>query len=92
MMGKIGFTEQAWENYLYWQVQDRRQIKKINELLKDISRNGSLKGIGKPERLRGNLSEFYSRRIDEKNRLVYSLSALNEIEVQQCKGHYDNRD
>lgn len=60
MMGKIGFTERAWEDYLYWQVQDKRMIKKINELLRDISRNGPLNGIGKPERLRGNLSGYYS--------------------------------
>ena len=64
------WSEEGWNDYLYWQSQDRKTLKKINDLIKDIERNGSDKGIGKPEPLKGNLSEFWSRRIDEKNRLV----------------------
>lgn len=89
-MGKIGFTEIGWNDYLYWQTQDKRTIKRINELLKDIDRNGALQGIGKPELLKGNLSGYYSRRIDDKNRLVYSITSDGEIEVVQCRGHYND--
>lgn len=87
-MGKISFTDQAWEDYLYWQSQDKKTLKRINALLNDISRNGYT-GIGKPEPLKGNLSGFWSRRIDETNRLVYRISD-DLIEVVQCRGHYDN--
>lgn len=80
------FSSAAWNDYLYWQGQDRRTLKRINELLQDISRNGH-EGIGKPEALKGDLSGFWSRRIDEKNRLVYRITG--EIcEIIQCKGHY----
>lgn len=87
-MGNISFTEDGWEDYVYWQSHNKKVLKKINDLLKDISRNGALVGIGKPERLKGDFSGYYSRRIDECNRLVYSISDNAEIEVQQCKGHY----
>ena len=90
-MGKIGFTESGWEEYVYWQSQDKKTVKKINNLIKDVSRNGALLGIGKPEHLKGDLKEYYSRRIDDSNRLVYSVSENNEIEIQQCKGHYDDK-
>lgn len=89
-MGKIGFTQTGWDDYIYWQTNNRKTIKKINDLLKDINRNGALEGLGKPEALKGDLSGYYSRRIDECNRLVYSILANGEIEVQQCKGHYDD--
>lgn len=89
-MGKIGFTEQGWEEYLFWQAQDKRTVKKINDLLKDISRNGPLEGIGKPEALKGDLAGCYSRRIDGRNRLVYCFSTSGEIEVRQCKSHYND--
>ena len=68
-MNDLTFYGDSWEHYLYWQIQDRKTLKKINELLEDIRRNGAMKGIGKPERLR--YRPGYSRRIDEKNRLVY---------------------
>lgn len=87
-MSKISFSEHAWQDYLYWQGQDKKVLKRINLLLQDIERNRYV-GIGKPEALRGDLSGFWSRRIDEVNRLVYRVSG-EFIEVIQCKGHYDN--
>ena len=70
---KISFSIQAWEEYLYFQSQDKKTLKKINELIKDIERNGALNGIGKPEKLTNNLNGLYSRRINGKDRLVYKL-------------------
>ncbi len=87
-MNKIIFTEKAFEEYLYWQTQDRKTLRRINLLLKDIAR-GNFDGIGKPEPLRGNLTGFWSRRIDEANRLVYCVKE-EQIEVYQCRGHYDD--
>lgn len=86
-MGKIIFTEQAWDDYLYWQSQDKKTLRRINQLLQDISRNGYA-GIGKPEPLKNDLSGYWSRRIDEVNRLVYRISD-ETIEVLQCRGHYN---
>lgn len=85
-MRKVWFDE-AWEDYLYWQSQDKRTIKRINQLLQDIDRNG-YSGIGKPELLKGELSGFASRRIDETNRLVYRITG-DVIEILSCKGHYE---
>lgn len=82
------FTERAWEEYCYWQNQDRKTLKRINQLLIDIKRN-EFAGIGKPEPLKNDLSGFWSRRIDEANRIVYRI--VNEqIEIVQCKGHYND--
>ena len=86
-MGKIIFTEQAWQDYLYWQSQDKKTLKRINQLLQDISRNGYT-GMGKPEPLKHELTGYWSRRIDEVNRLVYRITD-DTIEVLQCKGHYN---
>ena len=86
-MGKIIFTEQAWQDYLYWQTQDKKTLRRINQLLQDISRNGYT-GIGKPEPLKNDLTGYWSRRIDEVNRLVYRISD-DVIEVIQCRGHYN---
>ena len=83
---KLIFSEIGWMDYLYWQTQDRKVLKRINQLLQDVERNGN-DGIGKPEALRGNLSGFYSRRIDDANRLIYALHN-NFIEIIQCRGHY----
>lgn len=83
---KICWEEKAWLEYLHWQNQDKKTLKKINSLLKDIDRNG-YNCIGKPEPLKGELSGWWSVRIDEKNRLVFKIE--NEtIEIQQCKTHY----
>ena len=87
-MSKIVFSVQAFEEYLYWQVQDRKVLKRINLLLKDISRD-PFSGLGKPEGLKENLSGLWSRRIDDRHRLVYRV-VDDKIEVYQCKGHYEN--
>ncbi|MCI8392597.1 MAG: Txe/YoeB family addiction module toxin [Clostridia bacterium] len=86
-MNNISFTAKAWEEYCYWQMQDKKTLKRINLLLADISRN-KFEGIGKPEPLKANLSGYWSRRIDEVNRLVYKVDN-NQIEIIQCKGHYE---
>jgi toxin YoeB len=78
--------EQAWDDYLYWQSQDKKTLRRINLLLKDIERNGN-DGIGKPEPLVGNLAGWWSRRIDEANRLIYAING-EVIEIAQCRTHY----
>lgn len=88
-MNKLSFTELAWDQYLYWQVQDKKTLKRINMLLKDIQRN-AFEGIGLPEPLKNDLSGYWSRRIDEKNRLVYRLND-EVIEIIQCKTHYGKK-
>lgn len=87
-MNNISFSEEGWGDYLYWQTQDKKTLKRINLLLQDILRNG-YDGIGKPESLRENLSGFWSRRIDDTNRLVYRISG-ERIEIIGCRGHYDD--
>ena len=87
-MSNIAFTESAFQEYLDWQTQDKKTLRRINLLLKEITRT-PYEGIGKPEPLRETLSGYWSRRIDEKNRLVYRVCE-NQIEVYQCKGHYDD--
>ena len=86
-MSNISFTNRAWEEYCYWQTQDKKTLKRINLLLADIQRN-SFTGIGKPEPLKENLSGYWSRRIDDVNRLVYRVNN-DQIEIVQCKGHYE---
>ena len=87
MNEQIAFMPKAWEDYLYWQMQDKKTLKRINQLLQDIVRNGNA-GIGKPEPLSSVLSGDWSRRIDEKNRLVYRIQN-DRIEVVQCRTHYN---
>ena len=87
-MSNLSFSENAWQDYLYWQTQDKKILRRINQLLQDISRNG-YDGLGKPEPLKGNLSGFWSRRIDDTNRLVYRVSD-DMIEILQCRGHYND--
>ncbi|MCI7476773.1 MAG: Txe/YoeB family addiction module toxin [Selenomonadales bacterium] len=86
-MHKIWFDE-AWADYVWWQAQDKKTLKRINNLLKDIERD-NFNGIGKPEPLRGDLSGFWSRRIDEANRLVYRVIE-GRLEIVSCKGHYED--
>ena len=78
---KISFSIQAWEEYLYFQTQDKKTLKKINELIKDIERNGALNVIGKPEKLTNNLSGLYSKRINDKDRLVYENDFIVILET-----------
>ena len=80
------WTENAWQDYVYWQTEDRKILKRINKLLDDVARNGN-SGIGKPEPLLGDLSGFWSRRIDETNRLVYRVDEAN-IYILSCRYHY----
>ena len=83
------WTDEAWEDYLHLQ-SDKKLLKKANELLKDIDRNG-YKGLGKPEALKGDLSGYWSRRIDDYNRIVYCIHETAErrfVEIVQCGTHY----
>jgi toxin YoeB len=89
MSKHIDFQERAWNDYLYWQTQDKKTLKKVNDLIRDIDRNGN-EGIGKPEPLTGNLSGWWSRRIDGSSRLVYRLVGDDALEISQCRGHYDD--
>jgi toxin YoeB len=82
----IKFSDQAWDDYLYWQANDRDSIKRINTLLKEIQRS-PFEGIGKPEPLKHNLSGFWSRRIVEEHRLVYSVQD-DTLLIAQCLYHY----
>lgn len=84
-MNKI-FSDNAWEEYLSWFKEDRKILKRIHELLKDIDRNGH-EGIGKPEPLRHNFSGYWSRRINQEHRLIYSIDEEN-IYIISCKYHY----
>ena len=86
-MKKIWY-DRAWEDYLYWQTQDKKLLRRINELIRDTERE-PFTGLGKPEPLRGDLSGFWSRRIDEGNRLVYRVNG-NILEILSCRGHYDD--
>ena len=86
-MKKI-WSDKAWDDYLYWKAQDKKTLKRVNQLVKDIERN-NFEGIGKPEALKGNLSGFWSRRIDDANRLIYRING-EFIDILSCKGHYEN--
>lgn len=87
-MNNLTFSPIAWDEYLYWQMQDKKTLKKINQLLRDILRS-PFDGLGKPEPLKF-CDGCWSRRIDEKNRLVYSVSADNDIAIISCRGHYED--
>lgn len=81
------WSDEAWEDYLHWQTQDKKTLRRINQLLLDIDRNGH-EGIGKPEPLKHDRHGYWSRRIDAVNRLVYRI-VENRIEIAQCRSHYD---
>ncbi len=89
-MSKIQFTENAWNDYVSYQKEDKKILDKINKILKDISRNEK-HGIGHAEALKHDLSGLYSRRIDKKNRLVYRILEDNVIEIVSCKFHYQDK-
>jgi len=87
------WNDRAWEEYQYWQTQDKRTIRKINSLIRDLERSDG-KGTGQAELLRGNLAGWSSVKIDEKNRLVYRILEKGEnrtLEILQCKGHYSEK-
>lgn len=84
---KYVFVDESWEDYLYWQITDKKKMKKINELLKDIARN-PFDGIGKPEPLKHKYAGFWSRRIDSEHKLIY-LYKEGEIFIAKCRFHYD---
>ena len=83
------FTDNGWKDYTYWQTEDRKTLKRSNNLIKDIERNGN-EGIGKPEPLTGDLSGFWSRRINEKDRLIYQIDG-DTINILACRYHYNDR-
>jgi toxin YoeB len=89
-MTKYAFTDEGWEDFLYWIKEDRKKIKKINELIKDIMRNGADKGIGHPEPLKGDKAGWWSRHIDDGNRIVYKLND-GQLEIAACKDHYTDK-
>lgn len=84
----ILWHETAWADYEYWQAQDKKAVRRINSLIRDIERNG-YNGLGKPEPLKGNLSGWWSMRIDTVNRLVFQIVG-EKIEIYACKGHYND--
>ena len=87
-MNNIIFSPIAWDEYAYWQSQDKKTLKRINQLLQDIQRDG-FAGIGKPEKLRYR-QDCWSRRIDDKNRLVYLITEEKDVFVISLRGHYED--
>jgi toxin YoeB len=85
---KVGFDEEAFSDYVAWQSEDKKTLRRINALIKSIQRDGFMKGIGKPEVLKGR--KEYSRRIDDENRLVYIGDSQQNLVILSCKGHYDD--
>jgi toxin YoeB len=85
-MNDIIFSPQAFKEYIEWLEEDKKGFKKINELIKDIQRNGLMNGIGKPEPLKH--IKGYSRHIDHENRLIYSCDEAQNLHILSCKGHY----
>jgi toxin YoeB len=83
---KVTYSDDGWEDYLYWQAEDRKLLKRINQLIEDISRNGN-EGIGKPEPLRHEWAGWWSRRITQEHRLVYRVVS-NSVEIAACRFHY----
>ena len=87
MPDRIVFTAAAWDDYVYWQGQDRKTLLRINALIQDTMRS-PFSGIGKPEPLRENLSGFWSRRIDDTHRLVYTVDD-DDLAIVACRYHYE---
>ena len=83
------WTDRGWDDYLYWQNQDKKTLRKLNKLIADIERS-PFEGIGKPEPLKHDLSGWWSRQIDDANRIVYRIKNDN-LEISQCKSHYDDK-
>ena len=87
-MNKI-WADEAWEDYLYWQTQDRKTLKRVNELIRDCERD-PFHGVGKPELLKHDHAGWWSRKIDEKNRLIYRVND-GKLEIAACRSHYDDK-
>jgi len=87
-MNKV-WADEAWDDYVDWQTEDKKTLKRINMLIKDSERNG-YSGIGKPEMLKGNLSGWCSKRIDDTNRFVYRIKD-GKLEIASCKSHYGDK-
>jgi len=83
---RLVFTTRSWDDYLYWQKNDKRMVRRVNDLIKDIQRE-PFQGIGKPEPLKHQLQGLWSRRIDEEHRLVYEI-AQDELRIIACRYHY----
>jgi toxin YoeB len=83
---RVSWESRAWEDYLYWQNQDKKTLSKINILIKEMQRS-PFDGQGKPEPLRGNLTDYWSRRIDKANRIVYKVEN-DTLVIAACRGHY----
>ena len=86
----LAWTDEAWSDYIYWQGQDKKTLKRINQLIENVKRS-PFEGVGKPEPLKENLSGFWSRRIDDTHRLIYVITKLH-ITVIACRYHYTKRD
>lgn len=86
----FSWKNEAWEEYLNWQKEDKKTVKRINKLIKSIQRDGYDEGIGKPEPLKHNLSGLWSRRINEVDRLVYAPEDNGQFTIIACKTHYDS--
>ena len=86
MANNITFSPEAWADYLYWQTEDKKTLKRINKLLLDLQRDGAARGLGKAELLRH--AKAMSRRIDDKNRLVYTMKGESLV-ILSCRGHYE---
>ncbi|GAB4582411.1 Txe/YoeB family addiction module toxin [Nocardia sp. IFM 10818] len=89
MSRKILFDPNAWDDYQWWQVNDRAVLRKLNRLIDDTARNGNADGIGKPEPLRNNLSGWWSRRVTDEHRMVYRCTD-EVVEILACRFRYDN--
>ena len=87
-MNELLFSSEGWRDYLYWQTQDRKTLKRINALLASIQRDGPANGLGKPEALRH--EPGWSRRINEKDRILYHLVESGDIRITSLRGHYDD--
>jgi toxin YoeB len=91
MIDNVSFSLDGWDEYTEWQMEDKRTLKKINILIRDIVRNGFDKGIGHPEPLKHKMQGYWSREIDEKNRLTYKVLDNGNIIIAHCKGHYSDK-
>ncbi|MDO5116510.1 MAG: Txe/YoeB family addiction module toxin [Synergistaceae bacterium] len=87
-MGNFTFSDKGWDDYLYWQRTDKSILRKINELLKDIQRNGASAALGKPESLK--YRKAWSRRINQEHRLVYTVDEFGNTLILSIRGHYED--